>query len=145
MGFMDKLKDAGSKALKGAVAMASTSYGLVSTGKHANCKVAMTPEHDTIVFIKIATEEARYNIREDIKFFEYTGAIQNSHTISVVYNNDETSNILLSPDNQKTTLEEQYANMAVLLMALSGRLTTTDETKSWVNLIMRYAGRKPMF
>ena len=44
MGFLDKLKDAGKGALKGALTMAATSYGTTTGGKHKLCKTLLSPQ-----------------------------------------------------------------------------------------------------
>lgn len=52
MGFMDKLKDVGQRAMQGTMAMAATSYGVVSGGKYKACKVSMNNANDKLIFIR---------------------------------------------------------------------------------------------
>lgn len=158
MGFFDKLKDAGKGALKGALLMAATSYGTVISGKHALCKICMNSSYDKLTFIKVAVVDAEYSIKEDIKTFYPDLATEDDlngfHTINIVFNNDEKSTVRIAVDkNQGTALPSaeqriaaQYKSAADFVCGLAKHTPEiSDETKVWVNKIMRFAARKEMF
>lgn len=156
MGFLDKLKDAGKGALKGALTMAATSYGTVSVGKHQLCKVCMNSTFDKLTFVKVAAVEAEYVIKDDIKTFWLYMEDDNKyhHQIKVEFNDGETCVIMLTVDQNQGSglssaaarLEAHYRNAGLLVEGLAKNVPElSDETKQWVNKIMRYCGKGNLF
>ena len=152
MGFMDKLKDVGKGALKGTLAMASTSYGSVVSGKHKLCKIGMNSTYDTLVFIKVAAIEEECVIKDTIKTFTVHSDdnARSYHTIDLEFNNGETCEVLIAVDTNKgsalPTAEQRiaahYKEGALLVRALAQNVPEmSDDTKQWVNKIMRFANQ----
>ena len=156
MGFLDKLKDAGKGALKGALTMAATSYGNVVSGKHNLCKVCMNSTFDKLTFVKVAAIEAEYVIKEDIKtFYLYTEDDNDGfHEIKIEYNDGESSVITINVDKNLGSalptaaqrVAAQYSAAADLVGGLAKHTSCiSEDTKIWVNKIMRYASKKEIF
>ena len=158
MGFMDKLKDAGKGALKGVLTMAATSYGMVISGKHKLCKVCMNSTYDKLTFVKVAVVDAEYSIKDNIKTFYPNLASEDDmngfHTIDIIFNNDEKSTIHIKVDQKQGSalpsaqqrIAAQYKIAADLVGALAKHTPEiSEETKDWVNKIMRFAAQKEMF
>lgn len=153
MGFMDKLKDAGKSALKGALVAAATPYGTVTKGKHKLCKVCMNSTYDKLIFVKVATIEAEYVIKDDIITFipAYEDDSNFHHTIDILFKDGESCHVILNVDkNQGSALESagarlaaHYKEAALLVEALAKHVPQlSDDTRNWANKIMRYAGKK---
>lgn len=147
---MDKLKEVGGKAMKGALTMAATSYGTVTEGKYKLCKISMNSAHDKLTFIKVAAIEGEHVIREDIKTFKLLSEGNDLYLIELEFNDGETSRVALSADKDQGSalptaqerLAAQYNGMAKFLEALAKHVPAiSDGTKDWVNKIMRYASR----
>ena len=158
MGFLDKMKDAGKGALKGVLLMSATSYGTVISGKHKLCKICMNASYDKLTFVKVAVVDAEYSIKDDVKTFYPDLANEDDlngfHTINIVFNDDEKSTIHINVDkNQGTALpsaEQRIAAQYKIAADFVGGLAKntpeiSEETKAWVNKIMRFAARKGMF
>lgn len=156
MGFFDKVKEAGKGALKGALVMAATPYGTVSAGKHQLCKVCMNSTYDKLTFVKVAAIEAEYVIKDDIKTFwlYMEDDVKFHHQIKVEFNSGETCVILLSVDQNQGSglssaaarLAAHYKTAALLVEGLAKNVPElSDETKQWVNKILRYSGKGNLF
>ena len=152
MGFLDKLKNAGKEAVKGALIMAAKSYGTVLDKSNGLCKVGLGNNNTALVLIKVSKIEQQYTIAEDIKTFTVVedDIQRNRHSIEIELNNGEKFGILLTVDKNQgsalPTAEERvaahYANAAEFLYALARHVPTiSPETKDWVNGIMRLAGQ----
>ena len=153
MGFMDKLKDAGKSALKGALIAAAHSYGTVTDGKYKLCKVSMNSAFDKLTFIKVAAIEAEHVIKEDITTFYLDSENDSSgqHYIKIEFNDGETSKILLNVEKDQGSalptagqrIAAQYSKVADLVAGLAKNVPQlSEETRNWANKIMRYAGKK---
>lgn len=155
MGFMDKLKDAGKAALKGTVAAAATSYGSVISGKHQLCKIGMNSGYDTLIFIKLATIEEQCVIKERVKTFVLNSEdiAAGKHYIDLIFQDGEKSTVQLTVDQQKGSalsakqqLAAQYGNAAKFIEGLAKNVPEISEnTKQWVNQMMRFANRPEIF
>ncbi len=156
MGFMDKLKEAGKGALKGAVIMAARPYANVFDGKHKNCKISLNTTNDKLMFIKVSEIEEECVIKENVKTFTVISDDDNEsfYAIKIDYINGESTyahpivnkrqgNALPSASER---LAAQYADMSLLVEALArGAMELSDETKNWVNKIMRFASKPHIF
>lgn len=153
MGFMDKLKDFGKKAAKGALTMASKDYGLVWEGAHKMCKLSTNSTLDKLHFIKLTDIQATYDMKEDIKTFTFTefNVNESIYKIRIYFNNGENSCVTLKYNKDTgsalPTPEQRIAahvkDMADLLENMTKKGPSIDEeTKKYVNTIMRFAGRK---
>lgn len=156
MGFLDKLKEAGKNAAKGALTMAATSYGVVTEGKHKMCKISMNSEHNKLSFIKVAAIEAEYVIKEDIKtFWMHTETDTDYfHEIKIQFNNGEECVVVLTVDQNQGSglsspaarLAAHYRNAGVFVKALAKNVPEmSDATREWANKIMRYCGEGNQF
>lgn len=156
MGFLDKVKEAGKSALKGALTMASTSYGTVTSGKHKLCKIAMNSTYDKLVFVKVATVEAEYVIKDTVKTFgvHYEKDMDAFHEIKLVFNDGEEAVVLLTVNKEQGSalpsaeqrIAAQYKNAGELVESLAKHVPEIPEdTKIWVNKIMRYCGKGNLF
>lgn len=156
MGFFDKIKDAGKGALKGALIMAAKSYATSTDGKHKLCKVSMNSAYDKITFVKGASIEAEYVIKDSIKTFYVSSEddLKNYHVIELVFNDGEKTKLLLSVDTKQGSalpsaedrLAAHYDVPSYLVEALAKHVPEIDnETKKWVNKIMRYAKKDEVF
>ena len=158
MGFMDKLKDAGKGVLKGALIMSATSYGMVTSGKHNLCKVCMNSTYDKLTFVKVAVIEAEYSIKDDVKTFYPNLAHEDDmagyHTLDIIFNDDEKCTIHINVDKNLGSalptaaqrLAAQYKAASDLVGGLAKHAPEiSDETKAWVNKIMRFAAKKELF
>ena len=156
MGFMDKLKDAGKVALKGTMAAAATSYGTVISGKHNLCKVAMNSAYDTLIFIKIAAVEEQCVMKDSIQSFELfeENIAAGRHSIKLYYQDGEESIVSLKVDKDRGSalpaadqrVAAQYANAAKFVVGLANHVPEiSDNTKQWVNQIMRFANKSELF
>lgn len=156
MGFMDKLKNAGKTALQGTMAAAATSYGSVISGKHKLCKIGMNSGYDTLIFIKVAAIEEQCVIKESIKTFSLNSEdiLAGRHYIDLFFQDGEKSTIQLTVDKQKGSalptaeqrLAAQYENAAKFVEGLAKNTPEISEnTKQWVNQIMRFANRPEIF
>ncbi len=150
MGFMDKLKDIGKKALGSAALAAAHSYGTVTAGEHNNCKVSMDNPMQKLVFIKLTELEAQVVIKDEIKTFSFTASsdASESYTILLEYNDGKTSKIHMSTDKNvgsnlptpEQRIAARYADIGKLLKALATQVAISDNTKSEVNKLLRFAG-----
>lgn len=156
MGFLDKLKEAGKGVVKGVLTMAATPYGRVVVGKHQICKVSMNNSHDKIVFIKVVAIEAEYTIRDEVESFSVweDNDAKSHHLIKIVFKSGEHSIISLSINKDQgralpsaaQRVAAQYRNAGVLVKALAKNVPEiSDDTKQWVNKIMRFCGNSPLF
>ncbi len=156
MGFTDKLKNAGKAVLKGTIAAAATSYGTVISGKHQFCKIGMNSSFDTLVFIKIAVIEEQYVIKESIKtfFLNSEDIMAGKHYIDLIYQDGEKSTVQLTVDEKigsrlptaEKRLAAQYRNAAMFVEGLAKNVSEISEnTKQWVNMIMRFAMMPDVF
>ncbi|MBS5733896.1 MAG: hypothetical protein KHW87_04225 [Clostridiales bacterium] len=156
MGFMDKLNDAGKSALKGTLAAAATSYGTVISGKHQLCKIGMNSGYDTLIFIKVAAIEEQCVIKESVKTFALNSEdiMAGKHYIDLIFQDGEKAKVQLTVDQQKgsalPTAEQriaaQYGNTAKFVEGLAKNVPEISEnTKQWVNQIMRFANRPEIF
>ena len=147
MGFMDKLKDAGKSALKGAMALASTTYGTVVSGKYAEHKIGgLGAKRDSLTFAKGPNALDPISINENIKTFavEMDSDATKHYTFKMFFNDGETSVVKVNVDQNKTSVPEQYMNAALLVtaLALNVQEEPDEKTKFWVDKIMQYA-KKP--
>lgn len=149
MGFMDKVKQAAGSAVKGALQMAATSYGIVDEGKYKGSKVCMNTANDTLVFILVAAEQGKHIIKDDIKCFDVR---RNRELIYVTlyFNDGETSRIVCKPDeNQGSALPDASARLAAqykLIDHLVSHLAkhtqcANEDTQKEVSVIAAYCGR----
>ncbi len=153
MGFMDKLKEFGKKAAKGALTMASKDYGTVSEGTHKLCKLSTNSTLDKLHFIKLTDIQATYDIKEDIKTFTFVEFDTNAnfYKIKIYFNsgedccvilkyNKDTGSALPTPEQR---IAAHFKDMADLIENMTKRVPAIgDDTKKYVNTIMRFAGRK---
>ena len=156
MGFLDKMKDLGKGALKGALIMAARPSANVTRGKHKLCKISLNTTHDKLMFIKVSTIEEECVIKDSIKTFSVTpiNDKETSFTLNLFYNDGETSDALIMIDENKgsalPTAEErvaaQYSDMADFIKALAKNVPELDDgMKEFSNKIMRYAGKPDIF
>ena len=156
MGFMDKLKDAGKPALKGTMAAAATPYGLVISGKHKLCKIGMNSHYDTLIFIKVAAIEEQCVIKERVKTFVLNSEdiTAGQHYIDLIFQDGEKSTVQLTVDQHigsalptaEQRLAAQYENSAKFVKGLAENVSEISEnTKQWVNQIMRFANKPEIF
>jgi len=141
-GTMDKLKNAGKAAVQGLNAMGATSYGIVESGKHKLCKLSMNTERDTLIFIKLTSVEAQYVIKESIKTFSLYSEYEDICRIKVEFNDGEESIIHIIVDSDKSkSLDWRYRHAADLVFSLLiDSAEVSEETRMWTYKIMRYAG-----
>lgn len=149
MGFMDKLKDVGKKALGGVAMAAAHSYGTVTAGEHNNCKVSLDNPMQKLVFIKLTELEAQVVIKDEVKTFSFTNSsdASESYTILVEYNDGKTSKIHMSTDKNigsnlptpEQRIAARYADIGKLVKALAIQVTISDDTKKEVNKLLRFA------
>ena len=156
MGFLDKLKNAGKGALKGALIMSARSYANVTRGKHKLCKISLNTTHDKLMFIKVSAIEEECVIKDSIRTFSVAehNSNESSFSLRLFYNDGETSDALIMIDKQKgnalPTAEErvkaQYSDMSDFIEALAKNVPELDdEMKNFTNKIMRYAGKPDIF
>lgn len=145
MGFMDKLKSAGKGVLNGALALASTTYGTVSSGKYDGCKIGgLGTDRDSLTFVKgTQVEEKLLVIADNIKTFtvKMDDDVREFYSISLIYTDGETSLVKVNVEQNKNTVAEKYSNASSLVaaLALHVQVDPDDTTKHWVNKIMRLA------
>lgn len=156
MGFLDKMKDAGKGVLKGALTMAATSYGTATNGKHKLCKISMNSAFNKIIFVKLAAIEAEYVIKESFKTFYVVSEddIEGVYILKLVYNDGETTDITLrSEENVGSGLSSasdrvaaHYSNIEKLVSGLARNIPElSDDTKLWVNKIMKISKKPNIF
>ncbi|MBR7133675.1 MAG: hypothetical protein IKD04_09115 [Clostridia bacterium] len=156
MGFLDKMKDVGKGALKGALIMSARSYANVTRGKHKLCKISLNTTHDKLMFIKVSTIEEECVIKDSIRTFSITpiNDKETSFTLKLFYKDGETSDALIMINENKgsalSTASErvaaQYSDMADFIEALAKNVSELDESmKEFSNKIMRYAGKQNIF
>ncbi len=156
MGFLDKLKDAGKGALKGALTMAATSYGTTTGGKHKLCKISMNSTFDKLVFVKLATIEAEYVIKDSFKTFYVTSEddIEGIYHIKLVYTDDETTDVMLTANKDigsalpsaADRIAAQYENIEKFVSGMARHIPElSEDTKLWVNKIRRFCKLQNMF
>ena len=153
MGFMDKLKSAGASALKGVGAMAATSYGIVIDGKHKLCKISMNTDYNMLVFIKLTSIEEQCVIKDTVKTFTVVSDsnAESYHVIRIHFNDGETCDFHIEVDEKQgsglATAEQRlaahYEKAALFLIGLTKNVPEiSDETKAFVNKIMRFARKE---
>lgn len=152
MGFMDKLKDAGKKAAFGAMLAAVKKYGLVIAGKYKGCQVATDAHGEILLFVMVAKESGRHNIREDIRSMAMTiSDNSNSHFhLTLTFKDGETCTIMLSKDEKQgsalPTAEQRvaahYRHIAEFLMKLIDKVEFSEDTKAVINYIMRLTNNR---
>lgn len=152
MGFMDKLKDAGKKAVFGAMLASTKKYGTVIRGKYKGCQVAADASGDILLFVMIAKENGRHNIREDIKsmefsiisidqsIFELTLEFKDGENCVIAMHKEENQGSALPSADQRVAA--QHSHIAEFLMKLVHKLEYSEQTKANINLIMRYTNKK---
>lgn len=156
MGFLDKMKDVGKGALKSALIMAARPYANVYDGKHKHCKISLNTTNEKLMFIKVSTIEEECEIKENIKTFSVVSDDdrESFYAIHIKYNNGESSYAHPIVDKQRGSalpsaeerLAAQYSDMSVFIEALAkGVAELSDETKLWVNKIMRFANKPDIF
>jgi len=155
MGFMDKLKEVGKTAAKGALTMAATSYGTVIGNPYGLCKISMSGT-SKIVIVKVTEIVKELTIANDIQTFylESENTIKMEHTIALVTREGEKILVLLNVDKNRGSglstaearLAAHYEYAAFLVEALAKNVPEmSDETKLWVNKIMTLAGKSTLF
>lgn len=154
MGFMDKIKDAGKKAVFGAMLASTQKYGFVVDGRYKGCQVATDAPGDILLFVMVAKENGRHNIREDIKSMEFSiiDIDSSSFQLTLEFKDGQKSVIGMSADkNQGSALPTaaqrvaaQHKHIADFLLKLVHKLEYSEQTKANINLIMRYTGKKEL-
>lgn len=151
MGFMDKLKDAGKGALKGAMALASTTYGKVLSGKYEGYKIAgLGEEGDSLTFVKGTSIEDPILIKDVVQTFSVVDEDdeKDMYGFDLIFQDGETSLVFINnmaPDEQKR--KQNRLNSAKLMIALAFHVPEdpNNETKHWVNKMMRKAGASEVY
>ncbi len=155
MGFMDKLKGFGKKAVMGALLASQRSYASVFDGKHKGCKIGMDA-HGDLLMIQGANLKAKYNIKETFETFAVVESdiTRNNHKLFLFYKDGERSDIKLVVNTQQgsalPTAEEriaaQHKEAGIFIKALAKALPANDEkTQRFVNVMMAFVGEKPMY
>ena len=149
MGFLDKLKNAGKKAAYGALLASVHKYGIVDDGKYKGCQVATDAPGEVLLFIMVAKESGRHNIREDIASadFRKVGNSGDLYWLTLTFKSGESCRIALSAENQVGTalptaeerLAAHYKNMAIFLEHIAKKVEVTASGLEVINLVMRYA------
>lgn len=150
---MDKLKSAGTSALKGVAAMAATSYGIVIDGKHKMCKIGMNSAYDTLVFIKLTSIEEQCVIKDTVKTFTVVSdsTTEYYHVIRIHFNDGETCDFHIEVDEKQGSglptaeqrLAAHYKKASEFLTGLTKNVPEiSEETKCFVNKIMRLARKE---
>ena len=152
MGFMDKLKDAGKKAAYGAILASVHKYGTVSDGKYKGCQVATDAPGEVLLFIMVAKESGRHNIREDIASADFSriGNSDELYWLELTFKSGETCKISLKEETEVGTalpsaearLAAHYDNMAKFLTQIATKVQVSESSLHLINTVMRYA-RKP--
>lgn len=141
MGFMDKLKNAGKSALRGALAIASTTYGTVLSGKYESYKIAgLGDKRDSLTFVMGTVVEEPLVIKDNIKTFtvEIDDDVYDNYCINLVFNDGETSLVKVNVEPNKDSPSEKYRNAALLVSALVADVPeVSNDTKCWANKIMK--------
>ncbi len=154
MGFMDKLKDAGKKALFGAMLASTKKYGYVLDGKYKGCQVATDAPGDILLFVMVAKESGRHNIREDIESMDFSviDLDASSFQLTLMFKDGEKCVIAMRADEKigsglptaAQRVAAQHSHIAEFLLKLVHKLKYSQETKANINLIMRYTGKKEL-
>ena len=152
MGFMDKVKDAGKKALFGVMLASVKKYGTVTDGKYKGCQVATDAQGETLLFVMVAKESGRHKIKEDIQSMILKSINKDNKTfrLTLKFKDGEESVILMNSNEQTgsalPTAEQRvaahYEHIASFLKFLVDKVEFSEETKDVVNLIMRYTNNK---
>ena len=139
MGFMDKLKNAGKSALKGAAYLSTVKYGKVSDGEYKGCQIAMNDKHDGIVFVKVVNEEGRLAF-SDVESFEISSFKETVYPVVFNLKNGEKLNFTMmeKPVGNDAPLSARYRDMAKFVTALEKHIKTTDKTQVIVNTTKAY-------
>ena len=151
MGFLDKLKGFGKKAAYGALLASVHKYGTVSDGKYKGCQVATDAQGETLLFVMVAKENGRHNIREDIASanFRRVGNSEDLYWLELTFKSGETCKITLKAENEVGTalptaeqrLAAHYDNMAKFLGYIAKKVQVTEAGLDLINLVMRYANQ----
>ncbi len=151
MGFMDKLKDMGKKAAYGAILASVHKYGTVSEGKYKGCQVATDAPGEVLLFVMVAKESGRHNIREDIASADFSrvGNSGDLYWLTLTFKSGETCRIVLKAENEVGTalptaeerLAAHYKNMAIFLTHIATKVAVTASGLELINLVMRYANK----
>ena len=149
MGFLDKLKDAGKKAAYGALLASVHKYGTVTNGKYKGCQVATDAPGEVLLFIMVAKESGRHNIREDIASADFRRLKEGGdvYWLTLTFKSGETCEITLIAENEVGTalptaeqrLAAHYNNMAKFLGYIAKKVQVTESGMAMINLVMRYA------
>ena len=149
MGFMDKVKQAAGSAVKGALQMAATSYGIVDEGKYKGSKVCMNTANDTLVFILVAAVQGKHVIKDDIQCFDVRRN-RDLFYITLYFNDGETSRIVCKPDENKGSalpdasarLAAHYKDIHHLVSHLAKHTRfANEETQKEVSVIAAYCSK----
>ncbi len=154
MGFMDKLKQSGKKAVFGAMLASTKKYGYVVEGKYKGCQVATDAPGDILLFIMVAKENGRHNIREDISSMDFSiiNLDTSSFQLTLEFKDGEKSVIAMCADEKQGSalptaaqrVAAQHSHIAEFLLKLVHKLEYSEQTKANINLIMRYTGEKEL-
>lgn len=154
MGFMDKLKEAGKKAVFGAMLASTKKYGFVVEGKYKGCQVATDAPGDILLFIMVAKENGRHNIKEDISSMDFSiiNLDTSSFQLTLEFRDGEKSVIAMRADEKQGSalptadqrVAAQHRHIAEFLLKLVHKLEYSEQTKANINLIMRYTGKKEL-
>lgn len=110
MGFMEKLG-----------ATLSTKYGVVTSGKHGGCQIAMgnppnkkvdvSYSFDQIIFVMEKEEQGRYDIKTDIKCLHVMGDDEKGVQMQMLFANDDYCEFTLRftpPENKAVKLLKTF-------------------------------------
>lgn len=142
MGFMDKLKDVGGKVAKGALTMASAGYGDVTGGKYKGTKIGFNQNKD-LVFTQVGRDDAVVKPETDIETFYTTDDISAQlpvHTLIIRYTDGETSTVSINVEKV-----HGYLSLSKLFIELGRVKKVSDETKQWVNNMLKFAELSPLY
>lgn len=151
MGFMDKVKDAGKKAVFGAMLASTKKYGFVVDGKYKGCQVATDAPGEILLFVMVAKENGRHNIREDIasmnfaitdldrSFFKLTLNFKDGEKCVISMHSDENVGSALPTADQRVAAH--HAHIEEFLSKLENKLDFDEQTRANINLIKRYTGK----
>lgn len=144
MGFMEKLG-----------ATLATKYGVVTTGKHGGCQIAMgnppnkkvetSYSFEQIIFVMEKEEQGRYNIVEDLKCIHVMGNDDKGVQMQMLFSNDDYCEFTLRftpPENKVVkllksfnggnggpqTAEQKFHNMIVFFRNTFVKMLPSDIT-----------------
>lgn len=151
MGFMDKVKEAGKKAVFGAMLASTKKYGFVVDGKYKGCQVATDAPGEILLFVMVAKENGRHNIREDIQSMDFSiiNLDKSSFQLTLNFKDGEKSVIGMHADEKMGSalptaaqrVAAQHAHIEEFLSKLVHKLEFDEQTRANINLIKRYTGK----